>query len=390
MSGRGWGARAAIGAAWLMGALGACALEEGTPVRRTDARADRSATEGGSGLDAGGGGIDAGGGGMDAGTFGTDAGGTGADGRVRINPDAFFAEDPPPVMCLSDGGRVPVDVGVNPATDDPRCPPDKNREGCPCARDGMTASCWTGLRINRGRGQCRDGMTTCQGGEFPVWGPCQGAVLPTPGVTRGPGACNCFSEGTWNIVNVSPCFIYADAAFTRVLGASSSIDLGGGRTSCGPSRMGMAPWPPPAPTWSSSTLTVDCGGTFRVCYRLRAYAAVADAMSMMARPDNCVLSESCVETTIAPTMMATPRMLPPLPGWSTSTAADLACAQRFVDNGGYGEMTVRGLSSECQEFNDGMGGSLVFNRVNYCPAACSRPSPPAMCAMCRNGASGGF
>jgi hypothetical protein len=363
-------------------AASACAIEE-TTVSRSDARGDRGVVDATNG-----GGMD-GGGGFDSGTSGSDAS-SASDGRVRINPDAFFAEDPPPFMCDGDGGRVPFDVGVNPATDDPRCPPDKNREGCPCAANGMTAPCWTGLRVNRNRGQCRDGMTTCQGTEFPVWGACEGAVLPTPGVTRGPGACNCFSEGTWNITNVSPCFIYGDAMFTRVLGASSSIDMGGGATSCGPSRTGMAPWPPPAPTWSSSNLTVDCGGTFRLCYRLRSYDAPADAMAMMVRPTNCVLSESCVETTLTATRPPMARALPPLPGWSTRTAADVSCAQRFVDNGGYGEMTVRGLSSECQEFNDGMGSALVFNRVNYCPASCSRPSPPAICAMCRNGASGGF
>lgn len=373
--------------AWLAGSsvmiaamLHACAVDE-APSMRADARVDRGLVDGTGATDVRDG--------MDSGLQGDDAS-MRNDGRVRINPDAFFAEDPPPFMCFADGGRVPFDVGVNPETDDPRCPPDKNREGCPCPANGMTAPCWTGLRINRNRGQCRDGVTTCEGVEFPVWGPCRGAVLPTPGVTRGPGACNCFSEGTWNITNVVPCFIYGDMALTRVLGASSSIDMGGGATSCGPSRMGMAPWPPPAPTWSASTLTVDCGGTFRLCYRLRAYDAPADAMSMTVRPSNCVLAESCVETTLEASRPPMARALPPLPGWSTRTAEDVSCAQRFVDNGGYGEMTVRGLSSECQEFNDGMGGALVFNRVNYCPASCSRPNPPAICAMCRNGASGGF
>ncbi len=372
--------------AFCLAALPGCAEVDSTPVRRDARSGDATRTDvpsGNNGMDGNGGGFD----------VPTPPNGGNDSGRVRINPDAFFAEDPPPMLCTADGGRYVTDVGFDPTLADPRCPPDKNREGCPCARDGMMGACWTGLRVNRNRGICRDGVTTCTGNEFPVWGPCVGAVLPSPGVMRGPGACNCFSEGTWTIPNISPCFIFSDAGRTRVIAASSSIDQGGGMISCGAARMGNPPYPPPGPIWSTDTLRVDCGGTFRLCYKLKAYDAPADAMGMMVRPSNCTLSQSCVTATVtAPPMGMMPmeQTLMPLPGWATQNAAEVGCAQRFVDNGGYGEMTVEGISSECQEFHDMMGGPLVFNRVNYCPSSCSRPMPPAECAMCRNGASGGF
>src|SRR5438477_13107811 len=99
-------------------------------------------------------------GGGDAGMMqggGGDLAGTGIpQPDLHFDSDAFWAQDPPPKWCGPDGG-VPQTPGGT-----PECPDDKNREGCPCPTEGMKASCWPGLRANRGLGQCHDGVTTCQ------------------------------------------------------------------------------------------------------------------------------------------------------------------------------------------------------------------------------------
>ncbi len=52
-------------------------------------------------------------------------------------------------------------------------------EGCTCTI-GAEQACWPGDPERRGRGLCRDGVQRCQErDEFPSWGPCEGAVLPT-------------------------------------------------------------------------------------------------------------------------------------------------------------------------------------------------------------------
>src|SRR5262249_36316580 len=120
-----------------------------------------------------------------------------------IDPDAFWANDPPPMWCGPDGGNKPPTPGGT-----VECPDDKNREGCPCTTEGQMAACWPGLRANRGIGICKDGTTTCitKGETQKVWGPCMGYVLPQPGATKGKEACKCFSAGQWAIANLSPCF----------------------------------------------------------------------------------------------------------------------------------------------------------------------------------------
>ena len=79
--------------------------------------------------------------------------------------------------------------------------------------------------------------------------------------------------------------------------------------------------------------------------------------------------------------------MPPLPAW---TSTDPTCSARFVSTGGYGEMTVRGLSSECQAIDNGSGQPYMFLRVPYCPARCSMTPSLPECAMCRNGGAGRF
>ena len=79
--------------------------------------------------------------------------------------------------------------------------------------------------------------------------------------------------------------------------------------------------------------------------------------------------------------------LPDLPSW---VGTDPTCAQQFRDSGGYGEMSVRGLSVECDPIDDGMGDPYVFNRVNYCPLRCSMDPTGPGCEGCMMGGSGIF
>lgn len=295
--------------------------------------------------------------------------------------------DPPPMYCLPDGGHVTGDAGA-----DPYCPADRNLQGCNCPTVGMTAPCFTGPRSSRNRGNCHDGMTTCSGEEIPTWGPCVGEVDPDPTATRGPATCNCFSMGTWTIPNTSPCFVYTDATYTTVEGATSSI-LTGTTVDCG-TQTGL-PLMRPGPTWSTDTLQVDCGGTFHICYRLRAFGSMSAAMSMTVADSDCVMAEPCVDAVVPPSTTPMTITLPPLPGWATTTPTATACAQTFVTNGGYAEMVVSGTSYECQDFAQGMSTGFVFNRIDYCPSACNNPTipasmRPAICTMCGNGGSGMF
>ncbi len=61
---------------------------------------------------------------------------------------------------------------------------DDDRDGlvdeqCPCNL-GEQQACWPGDPSRRGQGSCQDGMQQCEDGfEFPQWGPCEGAVLPS-------------------------------------------------------------------------------------------------------------------------------------------------------------------------------------------------------------------
>lgn len=308
-----------------------------------------------------------------------DGGGTTGpvDAYTPPNPDAYFFDDPPPATCYPDGGMGPW---PDPPGGTPDCPDDRNREGCRCDEVGATAACWPGPRANRDRGICRDGTTTCTaydefGGR---WGPCVGAVLPMPGATLGPQACECFSAGRWQIDNLSPCFVdygasgvYAVSTYVGSDGNARCPDLPAGAT------------PPPQPqagtVWSADRLTVDCAGSFRLCYRLK--AGDADAPT----PSDCLVAETCVDVWYPEADVT--QELPPLPAWTSTNAA---CAQAFRDSGGYGEMSVVGLSIECDEIDDGSGGEYVFNRVNYCPTICNTmPSLPE-CMNCMMGGSGSF
>ncbi|MGE0784175.1 MAG: hypothetical protein AB7S26_00705 [Sandaracinaceae bacterium] len=287
------------------------------------------------------------------------------------NPDAFFADDPPPMECLEDGTMRAV---ADPPGGTPECPDDKNREGCPCNDIGETAACWPGLRVNRNRGICRDGMTTCNPfDEFRgTWGPCVGAVLPVDGATRGPQACRCFSAGRWELDNLSPCF--ATYSPGGIYAVSTHPDTG----MC-PS-LSTPPPTPPSSIWTADRLTVDCEGRFNLCYTLK--AGSADAPS----PSDCTVSRVCTGDFWYMTRDVV-QELPPLPSW---VGTDQACAAQFAASGGYGEMSVLGLSVECDAIDDGSGAEYVFNRVQYCPLSCSMTPTAPECMNCMRGGSGMF
>jgi hypothetical protein len=310
----------------------------------------------------------------DAGTGPARDGGGTTPPPVTPNPDAFWADDPPPMYCGPDGmmGPPPIPPGGT-----PECPDDKNREGCRCDPIGSMGACWPGLRVNRNRGICRDGMTRCEPyDEFTgVWGPCVGAVLPMEGVRLGPGSCSCFSQGRWEIDNLSPCFISYGSGPRHAV--STYID--GDSAACPSDPGGPPPSPQPGTVFSTNRLTVDCEGQFRLCYTLKAGDAAAPSAA------DCVVAETCTEAWYE--TRGVTQELPPLPAWA---GTDATCAERFASTGGYGEMSVTGLSVECDAVDDGMGGSYIFNRVNYCPLSCNETPTAPECVDCMMGGSGMF
>jgi hypothetical protein len=324
-------------------------------------------------------------------TFGSDDGGGGGggpsmDGNISLTPqetgtlgpqsdgglsvvdssipqDAYFAMDPPLMYCgVEAGAQTPI-------TGSAMCPSDKNREGCPCDTPGMTAPCWPGLRADRDIGQCKDGTTTCiSNGEAlnQVWGACQGYVLPTAGATAGSAACKCFSSGTWAIANVEPCTY----TFGSQTGDVSTIEADGG-IGCPPFPNMMPPTTAPA-VWSTDTLQVDCEGQFKLCFTVKA----GDPNNKMTT--DCVVGQSCVSGDY--TQANATQAFPPLPGW---LGTDAACAAKFAASGGYGEMSVQGVSEYCEPIGADDGGApMVFNTLPYCG--------PDAGASCQSGGSGGF
>jgi hypothetical protein len=287
-------------------------------------------------------------------------GGLGIDVQTAdYSAEQIYATDPPPTSC--DGGGMPP-----PVTGTPECPSDKNLPGCPCSPVGQMAACWTGLRKDRGHGDCKDGMTECtMVGESAEWGPCVGEVLPTG--TTGKAACQCFSGGYWKIDNLSPCFL-TDETQTMVTGCTSTY-LQGTQPVCdttaGPSK-----------DWSTDSLETDCAGEFTLCYTIKA------GNGKSPQPTDCVVGQSCVTAHYPGSgMVNTTVPFPNLPGWTTN---DLACAQTFYTSGGYGQMSVNGQSDECELVDK------VFQTVTYCPIACNaNPSAPG-CAGCMPGGGGSF
>jgi hypothetical protein len=258
---------------------------------------------------------------------------------LAVNNDAFFVQDPPVMYCYLDGGSF---VAPSPPGGTLDCPDDKNLQGCPCPTVGVTAPCWPGKRANRNLGQCKDGMTTCnQVGELQnQWGPCVGAVLPDPNATQGYAACQCFSQGYWNVQDFIVCVANDGVTYT---GFSGPLPNDGGVIDCS---MMMSPSQP----WSADTLKVDCEGRFTLCYTVKA----GDAKNPMA--SDCVVSKVCTSGDYTQVNMT--QNWPPVPSWISNNSA---CSQQFITTGGYGEMSVSGTSLTCDQIPD-----HVFQRVTYC------------------------
>ena len=150
-----------------------------------------------------------------------------------------------------------------------------------------------------------------------------------------------------------------------------------GSLNCG--SMPTDPLAVPDEDWSTSTLNVDCAGQFTLCFTIKA----GDVKNP--QDSDCVVMEVCRDVFYEEAGVDQP--LPSLPAWSSS---DSACARAFRDTGGYGEMSVLGLSIECDAIDDGTGDRYVFNRINYCAPSCQQDMSMPGCAECRTGGSGDF
>ena len=298
--------------------------------------------------------------------------GSGTDLDAALISDAFFINDPAPPICGPDGGMTPApDAGGTIV-----CPDDKNREGCPCTNAGASQACWPGKRANRNHGVCKDGVAQCvRTSEFGLrWGACNGYKLPTPGAVSGPEACGCFSDGEWAVTDLAPCI---DQSTGKTFLYSSHLDSTGVLICDGTD--GKTPPPVPPEDWNSSTLKVSCAGHFKLCYTIKAGNVNATVAG------DCTISKQCVDTWYQNEGQT--QKLPNLGAWSSS---DSTCAQRFVDVGGYGEMSVEGQSIECDAINDGQGAPLVFRRSGYCPQSCRTSPNTPQCKSCATGGSGMF
>jgi hypothetical protein len=159
-----------------------------------------------------------------------------------------------------------------------------------------------------------------------------------------------------------------------------STIITGGKIDC--PAIGAGGLTKPTQPWTPNTLKVDCAGHFKLCYTLKAGKAAT------ASPTDCTLVKVCTEADY-PTPNAEQKF-PDLPAWLATTPAEIACSQQFATSGGYGEMSVIGLSVECDEIDDGSGAERVFNRVQYCPLSCAAGSTAPECQNCQAGGGGNF
>lgn len=281
----------------------------------------------------------------DTGSDASDAG-TG-DGAIvaEAGADAGVGPDPQPTSC--DGGGVPPVVGGT-----PECPSDKNLPGCACSSSGTSAACWTGLRAQRGHGDCKDGTTSCEASDAGLaWGACNGEVLPTDAGTA-KASCLCFSTGQWAVANTEPCFLtVTDGSGNMTTVAYASTP--GNPVTCPFNTTTGQPTVPA--TWSTDTLTVDCTGFYTLCYALKA----GDPTNPQAT--DCVLATTCTGGAHYDTA-GVAQTFPPLPGWQTTASQD-ACVTQFLATGGYAVMSVSGQSDECQTVAEN------FQSVTYCASS---------------------
>lgn len=328
---------------------------------------------------------------------GTDEGSTFSDGKNTppsgfidagifneggSSDDDLYKNDPPPSWCGPDSGvSIPPPIG---GTEE--CPDDKNKPGCGCSNPGETASCWTGLRKHRGLGICKDGVAKCisKTETSSEWGACEGEVLPKAN-SKGADACSCFSVGEWNIANTAPCLREQGGSYWSY----ATVLKDGAATGCD-SASSVPAGTKPEGIWSTSTLKVDCAGTFKLCFRIRAGKYDAPQAS------DCILGEVCTDADYPEANVV--QQIPDLATWA---GADPVCAKTWEKDTpadvspGYGEMIVKGQTVRCEAIDDGNGQDLVFHRVQYCPRIC-RPSDPAYnpdhpaCAACQLAGKGVF
>lgn len=177
---------------------------------------------------------------------------------------------------------------------------------------------------------------------------------------------------------LSPCFVSQGGSGGPVLGAVSTVMPG----NC-PSNAGTMDWNnPQVPTapWSTNTVKADCTGYFKLCFTLKALSAPGAPQSAT----DCTMKQVCTEAYYA--VADQTQAFPDLPGWITQTTQEKACAQAFVSNGGYAEMSVVGESDECDKVDK------VFQTVTYCPLKCAdaaNANDPE-CVNCSNGGGGPF
>lgn len=291
-----------------------------------------------------------------------DAGDAGDAGTERLI-------DTPPAWCGPSGAQPPPIGGTL------ECPADKNLPGCACATVGEEATCWTGYRRHRGLGQCKDGRTKCLDGTagLHVWGACEGVKLPDPSATDAVASCSCFSAGNWKIANAAPC-IWADAsgfyAYSTAPPSSANNCTEANHLAAGQK---------PAVAWSTSSITLECPGKYKLCYRIRQ----GDAKNPKAT--DCLLGESCVDVDYA--KAGVEQATPPLPAWNTT---DSACVKKWETetpeeaSPGYYEMLALGQTYSC----DAVGKpseSFLFSRKPYCARKCrdAAHQGDADCQACR-------
>jgi hypothetical protein len=231
-----------------------------------------------------------------------------------------------------------------------------------CSSSGKSGAGGSGGTFSSGDGG--------EGGSFSIAGS-SGTDASGDACAVDASASGCFSHGTWQIDNVSPCFfsLSGDAGATE--GAISTVQSGQ-LIEC-PADLTAAP----TETWSTNTLTTDCTGHYTLCYTLKAGSAASP------QPTDCIVIHVCTEGDYV--AANEPQPWPDLPGW-ISTGAENACAKTFNDSGGYGVKSVTGTPTGCASISKTLG------TVTYCPLSCNQPNPPSLCATCVFGATddGGF
>jgi hypothetical protein len=131
--------------------------------------------------------------------------------------------------------------------------------------------------------------------------------------------------------------------------------------------------------WTTSRLTAECAGQFELCFTLKAGDAARPS------PDDCTLQRLCIDTWYPRPGAA--QELPSLPGWQS---APDTCTKQFIQQGGYGELSVLGTSADCDAVDDGHGAPYVFKRTRYCSTQCALTPGRPECKACDTGVSGQF